>query len=646
MRQLDTDVYFPVVAGARPFVLLTPTKRHAIALDVVASGRQRRFNAIADMAAGSLSALVPGATWEGPAGPISVPAGTELLRFVVCDSPGRCAVVSSSPGPPVVSVSDLSEIAARAQDAIELWEFLAEVASPPRIKQLVAPGLSELWDLWREAGTLNPGDVEVDEARVGWSTDLGRWQEAAAWDQINGVLTRAALPATSYTSRRRLDAPNDAQIWWLRDPKRVLLVRANPDLVVDLPLDDLGPLDLELVVNFANTLLLAADQLEAFRQALVSCRPGLRIVVDANNAGPPQVDKGADDGTWIGLWTARQPRPTIGLAFDHSLMALNVFDPGAAREMLGGALGAGLGRLGIRREMAGAVAEAWSAWQMPLRVELVEGGPKRPFHVPRGLEPYHEARALRELFARLRASDLAPGTYEGSLAVQVCDRFVSQELSSMLADHVARYDRTSLLALAANEVGAVLGERRRSTMSLKASLNAPWGDDRRAAAAFGEDTAVFLTKASQLVLEAALSEPRGGTVAPDRADWAHLLAIADAMLQVAQRRALARFDIQPVNVKVDGEGHVSITQTEALTLDIANFDAFRRLMALRPGAETALTTNVKATMGFAEVVRAMGSPGSRGEAPFESFVDNEDVPSGFREIDRAMREQLASIIHP
>ena len=276
----------------------------------------------------------------------------------------------------------------------------------------------------------------------------------------------------------------------------------------------------------------------------------------------------------------------------------------------------------------------------------VEGGPKRPFHVPRGLEPYHEARALRELFARLRASDLAPGTYDGSLAVQVCDRFVSQELSSMLVDNVARYDRTSLLALAANEAGAVLGERRRTTLSLKASLNAPWGDDRRVAAAFGEDAAVFLTKASQLVLEAALSEPRGGTVAPDRVDWAHLLAIADAMLQVAQRRALARFDIQPINVKVDGEGHVSITQTEALTLDIANFEACRRLMALRPGAEAALTTNLNSTMGFADVARAVGSPGSWGEAPFESFVNNEEVPSGFREIDRAMREQLGAGYDP
>ena len=142
MRQLDTDVYFPVVGGGRPFVLLTPTKRHAIALDIVASGRPPRFNAVADMAAGSLSALVPGATWEGPVGPISVPAATELLRFVVCDSPGRCLVVGSSAAPPVISVRDLGEIAARAQDAIELWEFLAEVASPPRIKQLVAPGLS------------------------------------------------------------------------------------------------------------------------------------------------------------------------------------------------------------------------------------------------------------------------------------------------------------------------------------------------------------------------------------------------------------------------------------------------------------------------------------------------------------------------
>ena len=139
--------------------------------------------------------------------------------------------------------------------------------------------------------------------------------------------------------------------------------------MVDVPLDDLGPLDLELVVNFANTLLLAADQLEAFRQALKSCRPGLRIVVDAHNAGPPRGDEGADDGAWIGMWTPRQPRSTIGLAFDHRLIALNAFDPGAAREMLGGALGAGLGGLGVRREMAGAVVEAWSAWQVPLRVE-------------------------------------------------------------------------------------------------------------------------------------------------------------------------------------------------------------------------------------------------------------------------------------
>ncbi|MHB1527554.1 MAG: hypothetical protein ACYCZN_15005 [Candidatus Dormibacteria bacterium] len=643
MRHLDADVYFPVATGGlRPVLIVMAGERHVIAIDVVSGGTIRRLRSVTEKAVEALNSLSPGVPWDGPEGALQVARDAEMLRLVVVDGPGRI-LIKTDYQPLAVGLGDLCDTIGRVDDSVELWSFLTEVCNPPGLRCLVSPGLPELRELWTTEGTLNPKGAQADTGLVGWSTDLSRhWDEAVEWDPFDETLTRAGLRSSALSTNRRLEPPNDAQIWSMRKPKHVRLIHINPSLIVDVPLDDLGPLDLELVVNFARLLGLAAEQLEPFRTALAEHLAGLRFVVDANADPPPLTDGRSEELAWVSVGLAREPHPVIALGCDYHLIALFAAHPAEGSRVLGRAITDSFRGVGLHRRQVDAFDAAWSQWQLPVLMHIGEDQPDRPLHVARTIRKYDSVRVSVDLAKRLAQSKVRAVTHRGERAIRVCDQYISPSLLSILTDRIRRYDRDALLRLGANEVGATGSERRRNALSLAAHMSAPWADERRLTASIGEDVAVMLARASQLVLELALSEPSSGVDGVDRIDWAELLATAGEMIEVAQLRGQAGAGLQSMKVEIDRRRRVNIEPDGKSPVSLRNCDVFRRLFALRPGSPNADGCKVLGDDIYRRLVRALAKANEPEIVPFERLVDQPDAPKGLRDLDRSMLENLGT----
>jgi hypothetical protein len=235
LRQIDADVLYPVEStGSRSVVVVRPGKRHVVVLDVVSSGSLRQIERNVTTAKKSLTSLRVGEPWVSPVGPMVLPAESEVLRLVVVDGPGR-TVIDTAHRPLMIGLGDLCDVIGRAEDAVELWEFLSEVTSPPMIGRMASPGLPELWELWKEYGTFNPNGFEVDKASVGWEIELECWNEAAEWEPFDRALFSSGLPSGAHSTRRAINTSHGAQVSSLREPRHMRLIHVDPDLVVEAP---------------------------------------------------------------------------------------------------------------------------------------------------------------------------------------------------------------------------------------------------------------------------------------------------------------------------------------------------------------------------------------------------------------------------
>jgi hypothetical protein len=644
LRQTDADVLYPVDStGSRSAVLLRTGNRHGVVLDVVSSGSLRRIERDAETAKESLSSFRVGEPWVTPVGPIVLPEESEVMRLVVVDGPGR-TVIDTAHRPLMIGLGDLCDVVGKVEDAVELWEFLSEVTSPPMIGRMASPGLPELWELWKENGTFNPNGFEVEKAAVGWETELQCWNEAAEWEPFDRALASAGLPSSAHSTRRAVDGSHDAQVWSLREPRHMRLIHVDPDLVVEAPLDDLGPLDPELVVNFAGMFLLAVDHLPAFRTAVAASGAGLRIAVLVNSE-PPESDAWTEETAWVTIAGWVEPTPCIEFGCDYRLLVLLAHDAKAAVPIIGEAIGQGLKSIGVSEQVADGAIEAWRTWRTPFRTEFTDSAPKRPFQFARSIRPYDTARVRHDLARHLKAKEFLPGTYDGDEAVQMCDGSISPALLSIFMKEIKTLDKAAMLNLAANEIGAMHAERRRDALMLRSSMLTDWANERRYSASVGEDAAAKRTRASQLACELILGSSDGGSGTADRIDWAHLLAITGAMLDIATLRSQSRLGLQEMELVIDEQYGMSIFANGESSLDILRFDVFRRLLPMRPsedeGQSEPLDDDERDAV-YRETMQAIGGESPQESVPFESLIQHPDCPDGLRQVDHVMQLHLGT----
>jgi len=646
--ELDNDVIFPVDIGTeRPVLVVRPDERHLLVLDVICGATEGRMSKEWQAAATSLRTVNSETVWTSPIGPLLVPSDAEIVLLIIADYPYRVAIDTSTE-PIAVSLKDIQYVLGDVEDSLEVWEFLAEVVDPPRIERMVAPGLPELYKLWHVTGSLNPDYAIAQDAGIGWSTFLDYWDESATWESFNTVLAEAGLHSRNHSWRREIVRTHEAY-FWSRNPKHLTIVRTEPDLIIEVPLADLGPLDIQIVADFASTLSTASEQLKPFRRALGARGTGLRIFIEANAARPEarQLDR---DDAWIGGASSRSPRPTAIIRFDFHLLALFAAFPEEARHLLAMALGQVLSELGVSRRLSTESINAWKNWDGAFRVVTTESAPQRPFTAARTTKIYDTARVQRELSDRLRAQGLITGSFAGSEAIQICDIHVTSALYSMLVDEIATHDRFLLLVRGASEVGAAMGEHRRRSIELRKGLEAPWADDLRMEESVGSEELAKWVRAVQLVLELSLRGEGGGQRAVGRIDWARLLAIADTMFEISQMRSHASFLLEPFEIDID-DGRVAMRLGGPSVYSVAAFDVLRRLLQLRPvvqdgdpsqGNSLEDEAHEETTNVYDRLVQSMTRDGEPDDVPFISLMKHAQVPMELRAVDEAMREHLGT----
>lgn len=649
VHELDNDLIFPVDIGTeRPVVVVRTDKRHLLAIDAISGATADRLSQEMDAARSSLNSIDVATSWTSPVGPLLVPVDAEIVKLVVVDAPQR-VVIDTATQPVAVSLNDIEHVVGRVEDSVELWEFLAEVVDPPHIGRLIAPGLAELFDLWDEAGSLNPDYIDVTEAAIGWSTFLDFWGESAAWEPFDAVLAGAGRHSSAHARRRQIALPNEAHLW-SRDPKHLTIVRTGPNLILDVPLDDLGPLDVQTVADFASMMSAAAEHLEPFGRAIETCGAGLAMVILANSPRPstPELEKG---DPWIGGTSTRSPSPLVVIRFDHHLPALFAVSPERARYLLASALAQAMRELGVSRRLAAECVDAWRGWRGAFRVVAIESAPPRPFFVARTTRAYDTARVRRNLSDRLRPQGLKTGSYADTEAIRLCDRHITSSLYSMLVDEIATYDRPQLLALGASEVGAAFGEQRRRSLEIQIGLAATWADDVRMQQSIGSQELVKWVRSVQLVLELSLRGEDVGERNVGRIDWARMLAIADSMFEISQMRSQARFLLERFEIDLDGDAQVTMRLGGPSVYAVTAFDVLRRLFELRPVEPDEASGSEKRPEGerleeegpaYEHLVRSTDDSEMRRDQRFESFIESPEVSEGLRIVDAAMRQHLGT----
>ena len=648
VRELDNDVIFPVEIGTeRPVVVVRPDERHLLVFDVVSGATEDRLAQEMHAAASSLRTIDAHREWTSPVGPLAVPDDAEIVTLIVADVPHR-VVIDTVNQPVAVTLNDLQHIVGGVEDSVELWEFLTEVVNPPRIERMIAPGLPELYELWKAGGSLNSDYVAATEARVGCSTFPDFWTVSSAWEPFDAVLAEAGRHSSSHIRRRQMVLPNEAH-FWSREPMHLTIVRTEPNLILEVPLDDLGPLDVQIVANFASMLSAAAEQLEPFGRAVGACGPGLQIQIQANASRPavPELDR---DDPWIGGASFKSPRPVAVIRFDYHLLALFVESPVEARHFLAVALGQSLSELGASKRLSAECVDAWRSWDGAFHAVVTESAPLRPFVAARTTRVYDTARVWRELSDRLRAEEVESGSFSDEDAIRFCDQHITSALYSMLVDEIATYDRFQLLARGASEVGAALGEQRRRSIEIRTGLETSWADDLRMEESVGSAKLAKWVRAVQLVLELSLRGGSGGQRNVGRTDWARLLAVADSLFEISQIRAQARFLLEPFEIDLDDDGRVAMRLGGSSTFELLEFDVLRRLFQLRPVDQDELTrpddreeeSPGEGESDYERIVRSMDGRAERNDAPFESFIAHPEVPSKLRVVDAAMRKHLGT----
>lgn len=647
-RELDNDVLFPVDIGTeRPVVVVRPDERHLVAIDVVAGASENRLTDEMRAAAVSLRSIDRRTIWTSPIGGLSVPDDAEVVRLIVVDA-GHRPIIDTAFQPVTVALAELVHVIGRVEDSVELWEFLAEVVGPPRIERMLAPGLPELWDLWRGTGTLNPDFVRADEALVGGSTGLDLWAESARWEMFDSVLAEAGRHSSRHVCRRRVVDDHEAHLW-RREPRHLTIIRTDPSLILEVPLDDLGPLDVQIVAEFASVLSTAAEQLEPFRRAVERCRSPLQILIEANAVRPAASELDRDD-PWIGADSSQSPIPIAVIRFDFHLFALFASSADRARHLVAMALDQVLRGIGTPKSLAAECADAWRDWEGAFRAVAGESAPTRPFVAPRTVRPYDTARVRRQLSDRLRSQGLGLGSYRDDAAIQFCDRHITANLYSILVDEIATYARMELLVRGASETGAAVGDHRRRSLHVRAGLGAPWGDSLRIDESVGSRALANWVRAVQLVLELSLRSVGAGRRTVGRTDWGRLLAVADSLLDISQMRAQARFFGAPFKIDID-DGRVSMRLGPSAEYELAAFDVFRRLFQLRPdeldgiAPSDGLINDGRPTeegLVYENLVQSMDGDRDHADSPFESLIGQPDVPGELRAVDSAMRDYIGT----
>lgn len=487
-----------------------------------------------------------------------------------------------------IHVDDLISAALDADQAVTgedvgrelLWQFLEELVSLPGIGELVAWEFADIWQVWLNRGTLNPGGREGIAVHPFVIPDQEAWERAAAWEPVETVMTQSGLAPSWEWSFAHWDEPDQARVGLYG---HVFLILAEPPLVLHVLIDkDLASLG----IDPAFTLGLA----DGIRQTAVAI-PGVAAVISAAGSTPllcwlrlePFRSPGATAEVVGCRLAASGPPPVIDLVMGVDWLEYLAEDPAGGHAVLGRALAEGLRRA---LHLSDQASEAFMAsWLQAVPVAALHRGKKTlppsfqgRDRLPRS--PATAARASRAIAKAIIRSD-APlqAIYVDEGAVGLCTDVILPAADNALSDAVADWSPSSVQTVARclNDAHAA---RARREGDLAFGLTAPWGEHwRNAAMAAPEPT--MITRPVELLLETLLARTTAGSLNPDAFEIAEAVDLASMAIEVSLYLAATRHRLHHLAAMVHDDGLFTITDKAPETATTASIDIGAYLQAVR-----------------------------------------------------------------
>lgn len=555
----------------------------------------------------------------------AVATGTVVTRLVVVDGPWQHGPLWS-PEIPVCTLDEFRSLLAaqdwQSTDREELWSFLDELASLGAdddgggYAELFCWSILDAWEAWQEHGALCPAWVGPGTlARIPERDLDAAWGLDALLDGVDSVLTAAGMSRARKWSQLipapapPVPAPERGALaivatLTLYAPRRIWWVAADMGLVVCADLE--------------------------FRDGLVFSRATLGMFADAIQDTLREVAR-QDPHAWL-LWRAahgdhpvviqvtpaplRDDMPPVRFAAMTEISDVLLADPlrlaalpgsevhAAAGEALTFAMMARLQGANRSRETetvtdegerapldgpddaprigrvieftpsdediarAEAFRSVWLSLQPRLALRAIRA-PFRPYELTpaQTLTENGRNRARRTVARRLRLR-LAPGTHSlQAVLTELCPGALDA-----VRDAASGYSALAVLAAACGEIERALSDRYTSRATLEVSVGGPWAEEALA------DLDISLpseearrSRASELLVEALLSQPPEGTLVPDRRDVHQLLDLASAALEASLEAQYAYAAIRPAELNVSEHGDIEIVATGPARADIGTW---------------------------------------------------------------------------
>ena len=413
-----------------------------------------------------------------------------------------------------------------------LWQFLDELTTMPGVEELHAWDFRDIWQVWRDRGTLNPGGRQGIILYPFATPDQEDWERAAEWEPLETVLTEAGLPPSWEWTYAHIDEEGQATVG---DRGEVFLLLAVPPLVVHVTVNgEIGTLGIDpaFAVGVADGIRQTAASNVGVAAAMSAGTGPLlcHLLLEAQRtAGAP------DDAVGCKLRAASGPPPVIDLAFGADWIEFLAEDPTGGHAVLGRALAEGLRRsLGLTDEACEAFHAAWTeavpVAMLRSRQTALPPSFEGRYRLPRSVAT--DARARRQIATAIVRSDVPRQVvYTAAGAVGICTDVILPAANEALAAAIADWSAATVLVVA-RSLNDAHAHRNRRAGELTLALTAPSGPAWQQFAQQAPEPAM-ITRPLELLLEKLLARTTSGIVDADAIE----IAQAADLAATAWRRA-------------------------------------------------------------------------------------------------------------
>ncbi len=471
-----------------------------------------------------------------------------------------------------------------------IWQFFEEASTLPGVDHLLALSDDDLWRHWLAYGVVGDGDPNHGDVFTPSVPDDRHWQRAADWEPFDEILAAASLPPSWTWPWARLgDEPDEATVTRLHE--QYTIVRDPPLVVIGVLDDDLSELGIDATfgIGVADGIRLTISR-DAEIADRLRCPDGGPLTIWVRLTAAHLPEREVDDGD-IGLMTAVEPRPTIGLVCTWDWIDDLARNPAAAHASLAARLMEGVMELW---ELPSESVETFlRAWNLTPPVGLL-----RPYSA--SLLPRHlgkdnllprtfatRGRAHRRL--RIATFSLPLGRYEGREAVKLCRDELLPAMQAVLDALLSEWSPEAMRPVA-GAVNDAHAERFRLQTELDGALAAPWADRWRMFA-LDSDAGLHLTKPADLLLESLIASELRGEVLPDQWELAEAMDVIDEIYELAAATAGTKARLHGLVVDVSEATGVEILtgplerSTSHVAINVPAYRAAERIHALRPRQE-------------------------------------------------------------